>query len=139
MDLSDESRLKRLRALGRLLDNSIRVPGTDYHFGLDGLIGLVPGIGDAVGALLALYILNEAKKFGVSRATMARMVWNVILDLSAGAVPIVGDVFDFVWKANKKNLQLLDAHLARTGRHHGSSTATTDPRGLLEHQISIER
>jgi Domain of unknown function (DUF4112) len=109
-------RLNRIRLLSHLLDEQFRLPGTKYRVGLDGLLGLIPGIGDAVGALLSAYILYEAIKLGVPRLTLARMVVNIGLDAVIGAIPLAGDVFDILWKANKKNLALLHAHLV--ARHH---------------------
>jgi hypothetical protein len=98
-----------------LLDARFRVPGTTWRFGFDGLIGLAPGIGDAVTTLAALYIVAEAWRLGVPNRTLARMIGNVAIDAALGAVPVVGDVFDVVWKANRRNIALLerDLHKAR--------------------------
>jgi hypothetical protein len=87
------------------------VPGTNLRFGLDPLLGLIPGAGDAVGAVLAGWILVEAVRLGASRATLVRMAGNVALDAILGAVPIIGDIFDFAWKANLRNVTLLKRHL----------------------------
>jgi hypothetical protein len=76
--------------------------------GLDGLIGLIPGVGDTVGSLLSAYILYEAIKLGVPRRVLLRMATNIGLDTIVGLVPVVGDIFDIAWKANKKNMRLLD-------------------------------
>ena len=108
-------RLKRLRALARLLDEAMRLPGTQYRVGIDALIGLVPVVGDLVSAGLAVYIMREAARLGVSRLILLRMTANVGVDLLVGAVPVAGDLFDVVWKANKKNLALLEAHLKAEG------------------------
>ena len=102
-----------LRAMTRLLDNAIPVPGTRFRFGLDALIGLVPGIGDAIGAVFSSFIVYQAARLGASRAILARMVGNVAIDTIVGQVPLLGDLFDAGWKANSKNLQLLEAHLER--------------------------
>ncbi|MBW3627712.1 MAG: DUF4112 domain-containing protein [Gemmatimonadetes bacterium] len=104
--------LQRLRVLSHLLDDSLRVPGTGFRFGLDALIGLVPGIGDASGAALSAYVLVEAGRLGAPKATLLRMAGNVALEASVGTVPVVGDLFDAGWKANLRNLRLLEAHLA---------------------------
>jgi len=86
------------------------VPGTSVRFGLDPLFGLVPGLGDAVGALLAGWIFVEAIRLGAPRATLLRIAANIGLDALIGAVPVLGDVFDVVWKANLKNVALLERH-----------------------------
>src|ERR1700756_135646 len=99
----DEARLKRVRLLSRLLDEQFRIPGTTYRVGLDGLLGLLPGIGDAAGALLSTYIVYEAIRLGVPKTLLLRMVANIGIDTVGGAIPVVGDIFDVAWKANKKN------------------------------------
>lgn len=104
--------LQRLRVLSHLLDDSLRVPGTGFRFGLDALIGLVPGIGDASGAALSAYVLVEAGRLGAPKATLLRMAGNVALEAIVGTIPFVGDLFDAGWKANLRNLRLLEAHLA---------------------------
>ena len=98
------------------LDAGIRVPGTNFRFGLDPIIGLIPGAGDAAGAVLAGWILVEAIRLGASRATVIRIAGNVALDAAVGAVPLLGDIFDFVWKANLRNVALLERHLAAPDR-----------------------
>lgn len=104
----DQRRLDRLHRLGYLLDNSIGIPGTRFRLGLESLIGLVPGIGDLVAGLLSLYIVIEAHRLGVPRSLLARMGWNVAIDTLVGEVPILGDLFDIGFKANLRNLALLD-------------------------------
>ena len=108
----DEARLKRVRLLSRLLDEQFRIPGTRYRVGLDGLLGLIPGVGDAAGALLSAYILYEAMRLGAPSTVLLRMVANIGIDTVGGAIPVVGDIFDIAWKANKKNAALLHAYLA---------------------------
>ncbi|MBA3496061.1 MAG: DUF4112 domain-containing protein [Gemmatimonadales bacterium] len=104
----DPARLGRLRRVGYLLDSSIPVPGTRFRFGIDSLIGLVPGIGDLVGGALSVYIILESARLGVPRSVLARMGWNVAIDTLVGEVPILGDLFDAGFKANVRNLALLD-------------------------------
>jgi hypothetical protein len=111
----DDPRLRRLRGLGQLLDASIRIPGTQRRFGLDPLIGLLPGVGDGVGAVLSSYIIVEAARYGVPRATLLRMAGNVAIDALVGVVPLLGDLFDAGWKANLRNLALLEDHLQSPG------------------------
>ena len=106
--------LARLRALSHLLDSSVRLPG-GYRIGLDPIIGLIPGFGDAVMLLPALYIVLEAYRLGVSRGTVVRMGVNVGVETLFGAVPIVGDLFDATFKANTRNLYLLEQHLGVIG------------------------
>lgn len=108
----DEARLKRIRLLSRLLDEQFRIPGTTYRVGLDGLLGLIPGVGDAAGALLSAYIVYEAIRLGVPSTVLLRMLANIGIDTVGGAIPVVGDIFDMAWKTNKKNAALLHAYLA---------------------------
>ncbi len=98
------------------LDAGIRIPGTNLRFGLDPILGLIPGAGDAAGAVLAGWILVAAIRLGASRATVVRIAGNVAVDAVVGAVPLVGDIFDFAWKANLRNVALLERHLAAPER-----------------------
>ncbi|WP_207061471.1 DUF4112 domain-containing protein [Motiliproteus sp. SC1-56] len=100
---------RRLRHLAWLLDSSIRLPG-GFRIGLDGLIGLVPGIGDLLTAGLSSYIIAEAARMGVPKSVLARMGFNVLLEVVVGAIPLFGDLFDFVFKANERNLRLIEGH-----------------------------
>jgi hypothetical protein len=107
--------LRSLTPLSRfatLLDAGIRVPGTRLRFGLDPIIGLIPGVGDAAGAVLAGWIFVEAVRMGASRATLTRIAVNIVVDAGVGAIPVLGDFFDFVWKANLRNVAILERHLA---------------------------
>jgi hypothetical protein len=113
---SRAERIARLDALAALLDTAILVPGTNFRFGLDALIGLVPGIGDAVTTLLSLYIVREARALGAPRRLVWRMLGNVALDGVVGAVPLAGDVFDVMWRANRRNVALLRDWIARHER-----------------------
>ncbi len=108
---SREERIARLDALASLLDTAFFIPGTNIRFGADALIGLVPGIGDAITTLMSLYLVNEARELGVPRHVIFRMLVNVALDGVVGAVPLVGDAFDVLWRANRRNLALLRQHL----------------------------
>ena len=94
------------------MDDGIKLPGIPLRFGLDPIIGLVPGLGDAVGAAIAAWILVEAARLGASRATLGRIVYNIAVDALGGAIPVVGDVFDVAWKANLKNVALVEHQLA---------------------------
>ncbi|OUL18993.1 DUF4112 domain-containing protein [Nostoc sp. 106C] len=103
--------LKRLRQISRLMDNVITVPGTQVGVGLDPILGLLPIGGDVLGVILSGYIVVEAARLGASRATLGRMVFNIIIDGLVGSIPMLGDLFDFAWKANTLNIQLLEDHL----------------------------
>lgn len=105
----------RLRRLTELLDTAIRLPG-GFRIGWDAIIGLVPGVGDVTGAALSLYVVFHAARLGASRATLLRMLGNVGLEALVGAVPLLGDLFDAAFKANTRNLALLEAHLAQPER-----------------------
>lgn len=100
--------IRRLRWLTRALDSAVRVPGTTWRLGLDPLLGLVPGAGDVVSAALSVYMILEARRLGASRQVLVRMAGNVALDLLAGSVPVVGDLFDFAFKANARNWKILE-------------------------------
>ena len=108
---SRQDRIARLDALATLLDTAFVVPGTEIRFGLDALIGLVPGIGDAITTAISLYIVNEARALGAPRLLVARMIANVALDGVVGVVPLVGDAFDVAFRANRRNMALLRGHL----------------------------
>jgi hypothetical protein len=105
-DVDNAERTKRLRALAWLMDNSIPLPG-GLRIGIDAIIGLVPGIGDAIGALISAYIINEARDMGAPRSVLLRMMGNVMIETVIGAIPFAGDLFDAAFKANSRNLALL--------------------------------
>ena len=113
---SRAERIARLDALASLLDTAFFIPGTNIRFGVDALIGLVPGIGDAVTTAMSLYIVHEARELGVPRHLVVRMLMNVALDSVVGAVPLLGDAFDVMWRANRRNMALLQKHLDREAR-----------------------
>jgi hypothetical protein len=112
---------QRLKRLAWLLDSSIPIPGTRLSIGIDALIGLVPFLGDVVGVLLSSTILVEAARIGASRSVLARMALNVAVEGLAGLVPLAGDVFDAAWKANQRNVRLLDQWLDQPRRAERSS------------------
>ncbi|ESA37838.1 hypothetical protein N836_35030 [Leptolyngbya sp. Heron Island J] len=103
--------LQRLRGLSRVLDNAIAIPGIGYRVGLDPLIGLLPGGGDLVAGIISIYVVAEAARLGVPAATLGRMGFNILTEVVIGTVPMVGDLFDVVWKANARNVALLERHL----------------------------
>ena len=104
-----EMRLRRLRKVAWLLDRSVGV-GPDARFGLDPIIGLIPVVGDWAGSILSLYVVYEALRLGIPWPVLGRMLLNVGVEALVGAVPVLGDVFDFVWQANMRNLRLVEAH-----------------------------
>ncbi|WP_326521056.1 DUF4112 domain-containing protein [Leptothoe kymatousa] len=103
--------LQRLQGISHLLDNAIAIPGLGYRVGLDPLIGLLPGGGDLMTGLISIYIVFEAARLGVPAATLGRMGWNILVELVLGTLPMVGDLFDVVWKANARNVALLEHHI----------------------------
>ena len=112
----DAARLQRLRRVARWMDDGIKLPLIPFRIGLDPIIGLVPGLGDAAGAILAAWIVVEAFRLRASKATLARMVYNIAIDAVGGTVPVVGDIFDALWKESLKNVALLERHLAEPGK-----------------------
>jgi len=108
---ADARGLEHLAALSHLLDRAFRVPGTQWRFGLDALIGLVPGIGDFIGSLIGAYSLWIAQRLGAPGAVQARMVLNLAIDGIVGLVPFAGDLFDFAFKAHSRNHALLSRWL----------------------------
>jgi hypothetical protein len=112
--------LDHLRRLARLMDSQFRVPGTDYRFGLDGLIGLIPGAGDMTTLAVSGYMLYIMAQNGASSYVLARMAVNVIIDAVIGSIPFLGDLFDFAFKANTRNLRLMEQYY-QEGRHRGSA------------------
>ena len=116
-DLDDHARrLARLRALARLMDTALRIPGTRIRFGADSALGLIPGAGDVIGLGISLFALGEAIRFGVPPRLLARMIGNIAIDTGLGAIPVAGDIFDLLFKSNTRNLKLLLEHLEREGK-----------------------
>ncbi len=103
---SEAEELDRLEALANLLDSRFVIPGTDVRFGLDSVLGLVPVLGDAIAAIISLYIVTRLADLGVSRWVRARMLMNVLLDFGVGSVPVVGDILDVAYKVNMRNIAL---------------------------------
>lgn len=104
------ARIARLRRLAWVIDALGRVPGTRFRFGLNSVIGLAPGAGDAVLVLISLYIVFEAVRLGLPRPKIVRMLVNVAVEGALGAVPVLGDLLDVVWKANLRNVDIIDQH-----------------------------
>src|SRR6187402_663007 len=107
---------KGLDDLALYLDGLFRVPGTGWRFGLDSLIGLIPNVGDTLTLFPSLYILLAAVRHGVPKITLLRMAFNIGLDYVVGMIPFLGDAFDFVWKANQQNMNLIRTRAAGHGK-----------------------
>lgn len=103
--------VNRLRRLSYVLDNSIPVPGTGYRIGIDPLLGLVPVWGDVAGAILSAYIVVNALKLGISRKVLLTMIYNILAETIIGVVPVLGNIFDATWKANMRNMRLLEGYI----------------------------
>lgn len=119
----EEVALARLRGLSRVLDGAIGVPGTGLRVGLDPLIGLVPVIGDWIGAVLAGYIVIRGAALGASGATVIRMLGNLAVDALVGSVPVLGDIFDMGFKANERNLRLIERHVQAPAKRGAADLA----------------
>lgn len=110
-----QRRIRRLQSIAQMMDTAFAIPGTNIRFGADALLGLIPGVGDIVGAAISLAIVNEARLLGVSNAVITKMLVNIGLDAVVGGVPLLGDAFDIYFKANRRNAQLLLEHFQRNG------------------------
>jgi hypothetical protein len=122
--------LKNMDRLSKLMDSQFRIPGTDFRFGLDGVLGLIPGAGDLSTLAVSGYMISVMAKNGASSYVIARMVLNVMLDALLGAIPFIGDLFDFVFKANVMNMKLMREHY-QEGRHRGGAWKVIIPVLIL--------
>ncbi|WP_114389692.1 DUF4112 domain-containing protein [Notoacmeibacter marinus] len=128
-DIADRTRrLRRVARAARLMDTAVRLPG-GFRLGADSIVGLIPGIGDTATVVVSLWIVNEARKLGVPANKLTRMLGNVGLDYVIGAVPIVGDVFDAVYKANRRNLNMILDHF---GHHDLTDLDDVDERAMKD-------
>lgn len=109
---TNDTDVRRARALARALDTVIGIPGTPLRIGADAILGLIPGAGDVVGAALSSYIVLAAARRGAPPAVLWRMVANVAIDTAIGAIPVLGDLFDIAWKSNTMNVELLERFVA---------------------------
>jgi len=121
--MSHEERLAQAKWLARLMDDNFRIPGTPLRFGWDSVLGLFPGLGDVLTSAISLLIVHHAWQSSASPIVLARMLGNVAVDFVVGAVPIVGDMFDFAFKANRKNARLLEQHLMRSVENQRAARA----------------
>jgi hypothetical protein len=114
-------RTDRLRRIAWVMDDLVRVPGTSRRFGLDPVLGLIPGGGDIAGGALSAWIVVAAARLGAPSSVIRRMGWNIVVDTVLGAVPLLGDVFDATWKANRRNVALLERYMEQPGSATRSS------------------
>ncbi len=121
---ANDGDVQRARALARVLDSAVGIPGTPIRFGVDAILGIIPGAGDILGAGLAGYIVMRAARRGAPPAVLWRMLGNVTVDTVLGTIPLIGDMFDVAWKSNLRNAELLERYAANPG------TVTTRSRRL---------
>jgi hypothetical protein len=122
--------LKNLRVIAKLMDSQFRIPGTGVKFGLDALIGLIPGAGDFATFLISGYMVTVMANNGASGFLLARMVLNIVIDSLIGSIPILGDIFDVAFKANQRNMALMQQHYVE-GRHKGGAWKVIVPVLLM--------
>ncbi len=108
-----EDRIAQLELLASAMDDMIQIPGTNIRVGLDSILGLVPGVGDAISLAANAFLIYQAKQMGVRKRTFAKMGLVTLVDATVGAIPVLGDVFDVYWKSNRRSLKILRAELAR--------------------------
>jgi Domain of unknown function (DUF4112) len=111
-----EDAIARITLVAKLMDSAFMIPGLNRRVGLDSVLGIVPGVGDALSAAIASYIIWEARQLGLPRWKIARMIGNVAMDTAIGAIPLAGDVFDVFFKANERNLRIIHEHLGTPKR-----------------------
>ena len=126
--------LKRIRRIAKLLDTAIGIPGTKFRFGLDPILGLIPGGGDLITAGISAYTIYLATTFGLEKADLQKMIKNIALETAVGFVPIAGDIFDAYFKANIRNLEILERHLAEN-----HILSDLDPASTVERDPTLVR
>ena len=104
----NEEKLLRLKLLSKRLDDSIKIPGTNQKFGIDAIVGIIPILGDFIGVIFSTYIMYSGIKMGVSSKIVKKMAANIAIEFVIGSIPIIGDIFDALWKANKRNVELIE-------------------------------
>lgn len=122
--------IRNLDSLAKLMDSQFQIPNTKIRFGLDALIGLIPGVGDFAGFLVSGYIIVVLASNGASGFVIARIALNILIDAVIGSIPFLGDIFDFVFKANERNMKLVHGHYLE-GRHQGGAWKVVVPLLLL--------
>ena len=126
----DNPAVKNLDTLAKLMDSQFKIPGTNIRFGLDALIGLIPGAGDMAGFLVSGYMIAVLANNGASGFVLARISLNIIIDALVGSIPILGDIFDVAFKANQRNMKLVHEHY-HEGRHGGGAWKVVVPILLI--------
>ena len=106
-----EEAQRRLQRIARLMDSQVRVPVIGLRIGADAILGLVPGVGDLLSGAIGAYLIYEAQRLGIPRAAIARMIANIAVDTAIGAIPVAGDIWDFFFRANDRNMQILARHI----------------------------
>ena len=104
----NEEKLLRLKRLSHNLDEAFTIPGTERKIGIDPIIGLIPGVGDLIGGALSIYIMHAGIRMGMPRSVIIRMFGNIALEFIIGCIPIIGDLFDAMWKSNQRNVKLIE-------------------------------
>jgi len=122
------AKLERLEKLAGTMDSLLRIPGTGIRLGLDSILGLIPGVGDAAALGPAGYIVYSAHQMGASKPLLAKMTANIGIDAVIGSIPLIGDIFDVGWKANRRNVALLRTHLEEAQRKEGHTIDATPVR-----------
>ena len=122
-----EAAMARITAVAKLMDSLFAIPGTRIRLGVDSLLGLVPVVGDIAAQVVSAYLIWEARQLGVSKFTLWRMVGNTLIDTVVGVVPLVGDAFDIAFRANMKNLRLLQRHIEKQGYQTAAPAAGKGP------------
>jgi hypothetical protein len=111
LSTSEERALRRVKFVAQLMDDAVTIPGTNKGIGLDSLVGLLPVSGDIVTGAVSLYGVAEAIRAGADRGVVAKMLFNIVVDVGVGSIPVLGDIFDVFWKSNVKNADLFEKHL----------------------------
>jgi len=111
LDIESRDKADNIRALAKVLDSAFRIPGTGVRVGADSIFGLIPVVGDLAGAAFSGYIVLASARLGAPPSTLVRMLINIGIDTVVGSVPVLGDMFDAGWRANIRNVELLDSHL----------------------------
>ena len=117
---SQADAIRRMEMMAKLLDNAFVIPGTNQRVGIDAIIGLVPGLGDIATTILSSYVIWEARNLGVSRVAIGRMLTNLAIHASVGAIPILGDVFDAFFRVNQRNMRIVRAQLDKLPKRTGA-------------------
>lgn len=132
--------VRRMELMAKLLDNAFVLPGTNQRFGIDAIIGLIPGLGDMATTLLSSYVIWEARNLGVSRIAIGRMLTNLAIHATVGAIPILGDIFDAFFRVNQRNMRIVRSELERISRDYSGDDAIrmTDSTPWAENRRSAD-